>query len=82
MTKLKEYSTVRVVKLLLPADEYDGWDVNQRDPQIGDTGILIDILHAPNLPDKYVVENMGSDARAIWLSDFFAEEIESIDPPT
>lgn len=82
MTELKEYSIVRVVKLLLAADEYDGWRMNQRDPQIGDTGTLIDVLHAPNLPDKYVVENVRSNGRTIWLSDFFAEEIEPIDPST
>jgi hypothetical protein len=78
MAELKEYCVVRVVKMSRPSDEYDGWGLNQRDPQIGDTGTLIDRLHAPNLPDKYVVENVGADGRPIWLSDFFADEIEPI----
>jgi hypothetical protein len=79
MTKLKEYCTVRIVKLSRPVNEYDGWELNQRNPQIGDTGTLIDKLHAPNLPNKYVVENTGDDGRPIWLSDFFADEIEPIE---
>ena len=79
MTELKKYCIVCVIKLSRPPSEYDDWGVNQRNPQIGDTGILIDKLHAPNLPDKYVVENAGKDGRPIWLSDFFADEIEPME---
>ncbi len=81
MTELIEYSLVRVVQMFRPSNEYDDWGVNQRDPQIGDTGTFIDILHAPGLPDKYVVENSGDDGIPIWLSDFFADEIQVVEPP-
>jgi hypothetical protein len=37
-------------------------------------------LHAPNLPDKYVVELVDSrTGETIWLADFCEEELESID---
>jgi hypothetical protein len=73
-----QYGLVRVVRLLQPLDEYDGWRVNQRPPQIGDVGCLIDTLEAPGWPNKYVVELSGSDGCDIWLADFFAEEIEPV----
>jgi hypothetical protein len=79
MAEPKEYCIVRVVKLSRSITEYDDWGLNQRNPQIGDTGTLIEKLHAPNLADKYVVENTGYDGKPIWLSDFFADEIELID---
>ncbi len=74
----KQYSTVRVVKLLRSNSDYDDWKVNQRPPAIGDTGILIDFLHTPNLPDRYVVESAGPNGAPIWLCDFEEGEIESI----
>ena len=82
MAELKQYSIVRIVKMVRPSSEYDDWGLNQRDPQIGDTGTLIDMLHAPNLPDKYVVENSGKDGIPVWMSDFFADEIEPIELAT
>jgi hypothetical protein len=79
MAELKQYSIVRIVKMIRSPNEYDDWGFNQRDPQIGDAGVLIDMLHAPNLPDKYVVENTGKDGAPIWMSDFFADEIETVE---
>ena len=79
MAELKEYCIVHIIKMVRPSNAYDDWGVNQRDPQIGDTGTLIDILRAPNLPNRYVVENAGNDGRPIWMSDFFADEIEPVD---
>jgi hypothetical protein len=37
---------------------------------------VLDVLSAPNLPDKYVVESCLPDGSSLWLADFFAEEIE------
>lgn len=82
MSKLRQYERVRVVRLLHPPDHYDGWRVNQRPPVIGDTGTLIDILHAPDGSVDYVVESSGPDGVSIWLGDFLAEEIEPIEPAT
>ena len=78
MNGLIQYEVVRVRKILFPEQDYDDWAVNQRKPQVGDTGILIEILEAPGLQPRYVVESIGADGMTIFLSDFDAEEIESI----
>lgn len=76
MAELRLYEAVRVCQLLQRPSEYDGWRVNQRSPQVGDTGTLVEILHAPGLPDRYVVESCGPGGITIWLGDFAAEELE------
>jgi len=75
---MKLYDAVRVVKLLRPLPEYDGWGVNKRAPKVGDIGTYIDLLQAPNLPDHFVVESVESDGSPIWLSEFLFEEIEGV----
>ena len=79
MTDLKEYSVVRVRQLLHPPEHYDGWRVNKRPPQVGDEGTIVDILHAPDLPDRYVVESSGQDGVTVWLCDFSSEELMAVD---
>lgn len=76
MAELKDYTVVRVRQLLHPAEHYDGWRVNKRPPQVGDKGIIVETLRAPNLPDSYIVESCGPDGVPIWLGDFAAEELE------
>ena len=76
---LNQYGLVRVRKILRSADEYDGWRINQRPPQIGDIGTIVEILQASNLPTCYVVECSNSYGNTIWLSDFYAGEIDAIE---
>ena len=73
--ELKQYSMVRVVRLLHPPDRYNGWGLNRRSPQVGDVGTIVEILHAPGLPDSYVVEACDPDGSTIWLGDFDASEL-------
>lgn len=56
---LNLYDLVRIVRLHKPPEAYDGWGVNQRPPQVGDTGCLLEILRAPGHPDCYAVEESG-----------------------
>ena len=77
MTDLQQYAVVRVRQLLHPPDHYDGWGLNKRPPQVGDTGTIVDILHAPDLPDCYVVESSGDGGVTVWLGDFCIEELEN-----
>ncbi len=78
MSRLREYSLVRVVKLRAAPDEYDGWKVNTRAPRVGDLGTLVDILHAAGVPDRYVVECASDtgDGSDEWLGDFAEDELE------
>ena len=76
---LKPYAVVRVRKLVGHADEYDGWHLNQRPPEVGDVGALLDMLTAPGMPNKFVVESSAADGTTLWLSDFFAEELEVVE---
>jgi len=69
---------VRIRRLLQSLDQYDGWRLNQRPPQVGDVGTLLDILHLTGFQDRYVVESSGKDGLSVWLADFTADEIESI----
>jgi len=73
---LKLFVRVRVRSLLEEAPSYDGWRVNHRQPHPGDYGTVVDILTAPNLPDKYVVESCLADGSCLWIADFLGEEIE------
>ncbi len=78
---LSPFVCVRVRRLLRDPQSYDGWRVNQRAPQVGDLGTVLDVLSAPNLPDTYVVENCLPDGSCIWLADFADDEIE-VDQPS
>lgn len=79
MATLEQYALVRVIRLKHPPEKYDGWRVNTRGPRVGDIGTILDILHAPNLPDDYIVQASGTDGMPIWLGDFDADELEPFD---
>jgi hypothetical protein len=53
---------------------------------VGDIGIIVDILEAPDGTIGFVVERSGPDGVSIWLSDFTEEELEPVSdddgPPT
>lgn len=66
---VKQYERARVRRLTRSANEYDGWRVNTRPPQVGDIGTVVDILSAPGLPENYVVECSASDGVTLWLGD-------------
>jgi hypothetical protein len=78
MSRFIQYEMVRVRKILFPESDYDGWRLNKRKPQVGDTGTLIDILEVKGLPPRYAVESSGKDGITIFLSEFIAEEIEPV----
>jgi hypothetical protein len=77
VNELKEFSQVKIVKLLHPSEHYDGysWGSNQCPPRIGDIGTIVHILTTSAYPKSYVVENSR------WLGDFEAEELEVVEFP-
>lgn len=75
---LPQYQMVRVKKLLRPVEEYNGWWINKRSPEIGDIGTIVEVIQAPRMPDNYIVEASQQDGATIWLGDFTEEEIEAV----
>jgi hypothetical protein len=61
-------------------DHYNGWNFNQRTPEIGDIGTIVDILHIPGSPDNYIVESCAKDGTTLWLGDFDLEELQAVNP--
>jgi hypothetical protein len=78
MTTLEQYQLVRIKQLLQSSSEYDVWRLNTRPPWIGDVGILLDVLHADGLPDRYVVECSETNGTTVWLADFHGDELEPL----
>jgi hypothetical protein len=76
MERLVQYQIVRVVKLLGEPEQYHGWKLNRRPPAVGDTGTLLNVLCAPGLRDRYVVECCEPDGTTVWLGDFDAAELQ------
>ena len=76
----EQYSLVRVRQLLRLPEHYDGWGFNQRPPQVGDIGTLLDILQALGSPNGYIVECSNPDGTDVWLVTFTAEGLESAPP--
>ena len=74
--EFKEYDVVPVVQLLHSPDHYDGWKLNKRPPEIGDTGTALNIASAPNLPTHFIVEASSPNGIPDWPGDFVAEELE------
>lgn len=79
MNQLQHHHLARIVQLRHALEEYDGWRLNHRPPHVGEVGIIVDILEAPGLRKKYVLECSASDGTTIWLGDFDAEEIDAVD---
>jgi Domain of unknown function (DUF6881) len=72
---LKLYAIVKVIRKRRPDNDYNNWGVNRRPPAIGDIGTVVEVLHAPNLHTRYVVESVSSDGTTIWLSDLEPSEV-------
>ncbi|HYW06797.1 MAG TPA: hypothetical protein VE913_07565 [Longimicrobium sp.] len=51
-------------------------DAESAPPAVGDVGALIDVLSAPRLPSRFVVEMSGADGVTVWLGEFDADKLE------
>lgn len=72
---LRPYDTV-CVKRISPRARANGWRVNQRAPQLGDAGTIVDVIPGVDEPELYIVECSDSEGSTVWLGEFTAEEIE------
>jgi hypothetical protein len=80
ITKIKEYSFVRIVKLLNDPNDPRYFDTGsfKRIPQIGDVGFCIDIFRKKGVPDGYFVD-FSLDIDHICYGVYFEEELEAVD---
>ncbi|MDB4992722.1 MAG: hypothetical protein JWM74_154 [Myxococcaceae bacterium] len=79
MPNFIHYETVRVTQLTAPAASYDGWKVNLRPPNVGDVGVVVEVLQAAGAPERFVVECMDEQSgETLWLSELDATELASV----
>ena len=81
MNALKEFDTVKVVRLLDAERKYDGSENVMRPPCIGDTGVIVHIDSVDDKATGYIVEKVAPNGYTIWLADFLPDEIELADNP-
>jgi hypothetical protein len=81
MKPLREYDTVRIVRLL-NADRFFGGTASvRRPPRVGDVGIICH-EYQPDDPDAVVaVEMVDPEGFTIWLADFARDELELVSRP-
>lgn len=77
------FPALSVVRVKAFIDRADGTkrlasDDDRRPPEIGDTGTVVEILHAPGNPRMYLVESCDSTGASVWVCDFLAEELELV----
>lgn len=79
MADLVQYGLARVKAILRDPEQYDGWKINKRPPQVGDIGTITDILQGPGASAHLIVEMLDpSSGTTIWLSEFEEEELEPV----
>lgn len=71
----KPYDQVRVRQVSARV-RTNAWAIDERAPQAGDSGAVVEVLHAPGKADLYVVECVDSSGHTVWLADFAADELE------
>ena len=81
MNALKDFDTVRVVRLLYSERKYDGSQGVMRPPRIGDTGAIVHIYSVDDKATVYMVENVAPNGYTIWLADFLPDEIDLAENP-
>lgn len=86
MERIVQFDTVRVVRLIDPPESHLAVSISERAPRIGDTGVVVDLLGSdgriggsPDAPDtRYLVENVASDGRTVWLAEFMRHELRLV----
>jgi hypothetical protein len=78
MRAIREYDTVKVVKLLSATREFSGTEGVARTPRIGDTAIVCHEYDPRDQTASVAVEKVNSRGETIWLADFKREELELV----
>ena len=73
-TEFQLYSRVRVSQLLTPHRAVSGSGAKTRQPEVGDTGTVVEYFG--NLEGAtYLVESMDTEGATVWLAEFSAQEL-------
>lgn len=79
-TALREYDSVRVVKLLTEDRQFSGSD-GARAPRIGDVACICHEYDPKDPTADVAVEMVGEDGLTVWLADFARSELELVRRP-
>ena len=73
-TEFQLYTRVRVSRLLTPQRAVSGSGASVRQPQVGDTGTVVEYFG--NLEGAtYLVESVDAEGATVWLAEFSAQEL-------
>jgi hypothetical protein len=76
-TEFRLYTRVRVSRLLTPQRAVSGSGANTRQPEVGDTGTVVEYFG--NIDGAtYLVESMDAEGTTVWLAEFSAEELVAV----
>jgi hypothetical protein len=75
---LKEFDTVRVVRLDQTHREFQGSDGFCRAPRIGDVGAICHEYEPGNPHAPVAVESVDLTGKTVWVADFSREELELV----
>jgi hypothetical protein len=68
------YSRVRVSRLLTSHRAVSGSGAKTRQPEVGDTGTVVEYFGNIEGP-TYLVENVDAEGATVWLAEFSAQEL-------
>ena len=73
-TEFQLFSRVRVSRLLTPQRTVSGSGAKTRQPEVGDTGTVVEYFG--NFEGAtYLVESVDADGMTVWLAEFSPQEL-------
>ena len=73
-TEFQLFSRVRVSRLLTPQRAVSGSGAKTRQPEVGDTGTVVEYFGNCEGP-TYLVENVDTEGSTVWLAEFSPQEL-------
>lgn len=81
VSAIREYDTVRIVRLFRQERDFDGTPGSSRGPEIGDTAAVVHEYDPADATAPVVVECVDSQGNTVWLADFDKDELELVARP-
>lgn len=80
--RLREFDTVRIIKLSTTERYFSGTDPVSRPPRIGDVATICHELAPGNPNADVMVEMVNADGGTIWLAQFARDELVLVSRPS